>query len=227
MGWWLVSKGNYMPRVWWTILLLLLVAPPAYAGFEGSLEIKLTMQDGAGTLQGYLSSVGVRAAVEVRPAQLAGLPVRLTLLLQFRQPDVVYILNEGAKTYTAFHITDAPDVTTRRPAKTYTIKKLGQGTVAGYMCQHLLVTANDGGQTEVWMSKELVDLTPFHVYMRRHRQSAEVLGMLQALKTAGVEGFLAKLISRDRQTGVPSLTVELVHAEKRPVAAALFAIPAD
>ena len=51
--------------------------------------------------------------------------------------------------------------------------------------------------------------------------------MLQALKTAGVEGFLAKLISRDRQTGVPSLTVELVHAEKRPVAAALFAIPAD
>jgi hypothetical protein len=215
-----------MQTVWWTMLLLLLMARPVCAGFAGYVEIRLTMQDGAGTLKGYLSSVGARAVVEARAVQLAGVPVQLTLMLQFRHPDVVYLLNEGAKTYTTWQVTDAADVTAHRPAKTYTLTSLGTGTVAGYVCAHRLVTANDGGETEVWTSKALVDLAPFHRYMRRHRRSAEVLGILQALKQAGVEGFLAKLTTRDRTTGAPTMTIELVKAEKRPVAAAMFAIPA-
>jgi Domain of unknown function (DUF4412) len=215
-----------MQMVWWTLLLLLSVTQPAVAGFEGYIELHLTMKDGSGTLKGYLSSVGSRTAVEARVVQMAGIPVRMTLVMQFSHPDVVYFLNDVTKTYTEFHVQDAADVTTKRPEKTYTITKLGMGTVAGYACAHLLLTANDGGETEVWTSKELVDLTPFRAYMRRHRQSAEVLGMMQALKQAGVEGFIAKLIRRDRQTGAPAMTVEVVKAEKRPVAASLFAIPA-
>src|SRR5712691_11603219 len=106
------------------------------------------------------------------------------------------------------------------------ILKLGRETVAGYACEHLLLTANDGGETEVWTSKELVDLAAFRESMRRNRQSAEVLGMMKALKEAGVEGFLAKMISRDPKTGAPAMTMELVKAEKRPVAASMFEIPA-
>jgi hypothetical protein len=187
--------------------------------------MNLTMKDGSGTMKGYLSSVGARTAVEARVLPMAGMLVQLTLVMQFSHPDIVYFLNDVAKTYTEFNVKDAVDVTQHRPEKTYTIQALGQGTVAGYACTHLRLTANDGGETEVWTSKELVDLAPFREYMRRNRQSAEVLGMLQALKAAGVEGFLAKLIRRDRKTGEPAMVVELVKAEKRPVAASMFAIP--
>jgi Domain of unknown function (DUF4412) len=215
-----------MPMVRWTILLLLIVTRPAVAGFEGYVALQLTMKDGSGTMQGYLSSVGARTVVEARVVQMAGIPIRITLMMQFSHPDVVYFLNDVTKTYTEFNVKDAADVTKQRPAKTYTIKKLGMGTVAGYACEHWLLTANDGGEAEVWTSKALVDFAPFRAYMRRNRQSAEVLGMIQALKQAGVEGFMAKLIRRDRTTGAPAMTVELVKAEKRPVAAALFTIPA-
>jgi len=210
----------------WTILLLLIVTRPAVAGFAGYIEMQLTMKDSAGTMKGYISSVGARAMVEARMWQLAGMRVQMTLVMQFSNPDVVYVLNDVAKTYSEFHVTDAADVTRNRPEKTYTITKLGTGTVASYACEHWLLTANDGSETEVWTSKALVDLAPFHVYMRRHRQSAEVLGMIQALKKGGREGFLAKLIRRDRTTGAPTMAVELVKAEKRPVAASMFAIPA-
>ena len=129
-----------MQMVRWTILLLLSMTRPAVAGFEGYIELHLTMKEGSGTLQGYLSSVGARAAVEARVVQMAGIPVRLTLVMQFSHPDVVYVLNDVTKTYTEFNVKDAADVTTKRPAKTYTITKLGTGTVAGYACAHLLLT---------------------------------------------------------------------------------------
>jgi len=150
----------------------------------------------------------------------------MLMVMQFSKPDVVYFLHKGAKTYTEFNVKEAGDVTKNRPEKTYTVKKLGTEPVAGYVCAHLLLTANDGGETEVWTSKELVDLAAFRESMRCHRQSAEVLGMMKALKEAGMEGFLAKMISRDPKTGEPALTMELVKAEKRTVAASMFEIPA-
>ena len=50
-------------------------------------------------------------------------------------------------------------------------------------------------------------------------------GIMKALKDAGAEGFIAKMISRDK-TGAPAVTLELVKAEKRAVPAALLEIPA-
>ncbi len=215
-----------MQMVRWTILLLLIVARPAFAGFEGYIEMTLKMKDSSGTMKGYISSVGARIEVEARALQTAGMPVQMTLVMKFSHPDIVYVLNDGAKTYTEFNVKDARDVTKKRPEKTYTITKVGRETVAGYACEHLLLTANNGGETEVWTSKELVDLAAFREYMRRNRQSADVLGMMKALKEAGVEGFIAKMISRDPKTGEPAITMELVKAEKRTVAASMFEIPA-
>ena len=47
---------------------------------------------------------------------------------------------------------------------------------------------------------------------------------MKALKEADAEGFIAKMISHDK-TGAPAVTLELVKAEKRAVAASLFEIP--
>ena len=216
-----------MQMVRWMILLLLIVVRPAFAGFEGYIEMKMTMKEGSGTLKGHVSSVGARTEVEARAPQTGGLPFQVTMVMKFNNPDVVYLLNDAAKTYTEINVKDAGDAVKNRPEKEYTVKKLGKETVAGYVCQHLLLSAKDGGETEIWTSKDLVDLSVFREYMRRNRQGADLQGIMKALKEAGAEGFIAKMITRDPKTGGPTITLELVRAEKRTVAASMFEIPAD
>jgi hypothetical protein len=214
-----------MQIVGWMILLLLIVARPAFAAFEGYIEMNMTMKEGSGTMKGQISSVGTRAEVAARVAQMGDMPVTMTMIMKFSNPDVVYMLNDATKTYVEFNVKDIGDADKNRPDKEYTVKKLGKEKVAGYVCEHLLLTAKDSTETEVWTTKDLVDLNVFREYMRRNRQSADVQGIMKALKEAGAEGFIAKMISRDK-TGAPAVTLELVKAEKRTVAASLFEIPA-
>lgn len=215
-----------MQIVRWIVLLLLIVARPAFAGFEGYIEMKMTMNNGSGTMKGYISAVGTRTAVEARAPQTGGLPFQTTMVLKFSNPDVVYLLNDTAKTYSEINIKAAGDTGKNRPDKEYTVKKLGKETVAGYACEHLLLTARDGAETEVWTTKDLVDLAVFREYIRHNRQGADLLGAMKALKEAGAEGFIARMITRDQKTGAPAVTLELVKAEKRAVAASMFEVPA-
>ncbi len=213
-----------MQIVGWMILLLLIVARPALAAFEGYIEMTMAMKEGSGTMKGQISSVGARTEVEARVAQMGDMPVTMTMLMKFSNPDVVYMLNDATKTYVEINVQDIGKATKNRADKEYTVKKLGKEKVAGYVCEHLLLTANDGKETEVWTTKDLVDFAVFREYMQRNRQ-ADLQGIMKALKDAGAEGFVAKMISRDK-TGTPVVTLELVKAEKRAVPAALVEIPA-
>ena len=213
-----------MQIVGWMILLLLIMARPTFAAFEGYIEMRMAMKEGSGTMKGQISSVGARTEVEARVAQMGNMPVTMTMLMQFSNPDVVYMLNDAAKTYVEISVKDLGNAAKNRPVKAYTVKKLGKEKVAGYVCEHLLLTANDGTETEVWTTTDLVDLAVFREYMQRNRQ-AELQGLMKALKDAGAEGFIAKMISRDK-AGAPAVTLELVKAEKRAVPAVLLEIPA-
>jgi uncharacterized protein DUF4412 len=213
-----------MQIVGWMILLILIVARPAVAEFEGYIEMTMAMKEGTGTMKGQISSVGARTEVEARVTQMGGLPVTMTMLMKFSNPDVVYMLNDATKTYVEINVKDIGNTAKNRADKEYTVKKLGKEKVAGYVCEHLLLTANDGKETEVWTTKDLVDLAVFREYMQRNRQ-ADLQGIMKALKDAGAEGFIAKMISRDK-TGAPAVTLELVKAEKRAVPVALLEIPA-
>jgi hypothetical protein len=155
---------------------------------------------------------------------MGDMPVTMTMLMKFSNPDVVYMLNDATKTYVEINVKDIGNTAKNRPDKEYTVKKLDKEKVAGYVCEHLLLTANDGRETEVWTTNALVDLAVFREYMQRNRQ-AEFRGSMKALKDAGAEGFVAKMISRDK-AGAPAVTLELVKAEKRAVPAALLEIPA-
>jgi hypothetical protein len=57
-----------MQIVGWMILLLLIVARPALAEFEGYIEMKMTTKEGSGTMKGQISSVGARTEIESRVA---------------------------------------------------------------------------------------------------------------------------------------------------------------
>jgi hypothetical protein len=206
------------------VLLLLIVTRPGWAAFEGYIEMTMTMKEGSGIMKGQVSSVGARTEVAARVAQMGDMPVTMTMLTKFSNPDVVYLLNDATKTYMEINVKDLGNTAKNRPAQEYTVKKLGKEKVAGYVCEHLLLTSQDGKETEVWTTNALVDLAVFREYMQRNRQ-ADLQGIMKALKDAGAEGFIAKLISRDKN-GVPVVTLELVKAEKRAVPVALLEIPA-
>ena len=40
-----------MQMVRWMILLLLIIVRPAFAGFDGYIEMQMTMKDGSGTMK--------------------------------------------------------------------------------------------------------------------------------------------------------------------------------
>jgi len=220
-----LTRERNMQIVGWMILLLLIMARPALAAFEGYIEMKMAMKEGSGIMKGQISPVGTRAEVEARVAQMGDMPVKLTMIMKFSNPAVVYMLSEAAKTYVEINANDLGNTTKSRPDKVYTVKKLGREKVAGYVCEHLLLTAQDGKETEVWITKDLVDLSLFREYIQHNRQGADLHGVMKALQEAGAEGFIAKMLGRDK-TGAPAVTLELVKAEKRAVAAALFEIPA-
>src|SRR5262249_3956077 len=94
-----LTKERRMQTVGWMILLLLIVARPAAAAFEGYIEMKMTMKEGAGTMKGQISAVGARTEVAARVAKLGDLPMTMTMLMKFSNPDVVYMLNDATKTY--------------------------------------------------------------------------------------------------------------------------------
>ena len=98
-----------MQIVVWMILLLLLVARPASAAFEGYIEMKMTMKEGSGTMKGQISSVGTRTEVEAKVPQMGEMPITMTMIMKFSNPDVVYMLNDTVKTYVEINVKDALD----------------------------------------------------------------------------------------------------------------------
>lgn len=215
-----------MRQILWVVAAVLMMVRPVAAGFEGALDMTMTTKDGRGTLKGLVSGVGMRVEVEARTPQLGDATLQMTLLMQWHNPQVVSLLNKATKTYTELTPQDTARGMRPRPDKEYTVKKLGKEKVAGYTCERLLLTAQDGSTAEVWTTKELVDLTPLRDFMQHNRQSAVLMGVMKALKEANAEGFVAKAIVKEPPATEPALTLTLVKAEKRAVDASVFTVPA-
>src|SRR5262249_31627308 len=116
-----LTKEISMQIVGWMILLLLIVARPALAAFEGYIEMKMTTKEGSGTMKGQISSVGARTEIEARVAQMGDMPVTMTMLMKFSNPDIVYMLNDATKTYVEINVKDIGNTASNRPDKEYTV----------------------------------------------------------------------------------------------------------
>ncbi len=105
---------------------------------------------------------------------------------------------------------------------------LGKETVNGYSSEHVLVTRAEDAKSEqeLWTSKDISGLSyeSMRGLMRRGNQSDE--GMMKALRDAGVDGFVVKMITREKGNPAPLATMELTKVERKALKAALFEIPA-
>jgi hypothetical protein len=216
-----------------TVLAMLagaaLVAAPAVAQFEGELTMKLTMREGNGTGRAYVSKAGARSELDIQTAQM---PVKMTTLMKASNPDVMYMINDQQKSYAEIDLVKMKEQAAKyreKTKETWSVKKLGRETVNGYSAEHILVTRAEDAKSEqeLWTSKDISGLgyESMRGLMRRGNQGDE--GMMKALRDAGVDGFVVKMITREKGNPAPLATMELTKVERKPLKAALFEIPAD
>ena len=73
-----------------------LAATPALAQFEGEATMKLTVREGSGDREGLVSKAGSRSELDIQTARM---PFRMTTLMKFSNPDIMYMINDKTKTY--------------------------------------------------------------------------------------------------------------------------------
>lgn len=206
-----------------------LAATPALAQFEGEATMKLTMREGSGTGKAYVSKVGTRSELEIQTSRM---PFRMTTLMKFSNPDVMYMINDKTKTYAEMDLKKIREQSSRmrgeKGKEAWTVKKLGRETVNGYSCEHILLTRAEDAKSEMewWTSKDISGLNyeTMRGLMRRGGQSDE--GIMKALRDAGADGFVVKMVTREKGSPTPVATMELTKVERKSVPASMFEIPA-
>jgi hypothetical protein len=196
----------------------LLAFVPAFAEFEGIIEMKMMSSHGNGTVKMSMSKAGVRNDLNIAVPEM---PVRMSMLVRFDNPDVAYNINDAAKTYSVMDLKKTRTAARRMGDEAFTVKKLGKETVSGYPCEHVLVTGRKSGETELWTSKDIMDFGSFSKTMGA--RSPVNPDYENKLREAGADGFPVKSIHRSGQG--EDVTLELVKAQKKSLPASLFEVP--
>jgi hypothetical protein len=217
-----------------TLFALLLAALPAYAQFEGVLDMKMTMSTkdsevgGGGTMTVAIAKTGTRCEMNM---QMGGMAMKMVMLQKTDTPNMLYRINDATKTYTEVDLTKKPETAGQQPdGDKYTVEKLGQEDLLGYKAQHVLVkeknpAAGNAMTTELWTAKDLLDYATFSKMQARQGKGGDEEALLKALKGAGADGVPLKSITTTADGG--KVTMEVVKVDKKSLPAATFEIPAS
>jgi Domain of unknown function (DUF4412) len=216
----------------------ILSAPAAFAASEGVAEFKGTVhteKNQAIPSQGkvFLSKSAVRVEWQTDLRELAkerkaagktsGTPdeFRMVMIQKLSEPDRTYVINDRNRTYAVNMIEEKEK--RDLPERKWKVEKLGRDTVAGFSCEKAMLTAEDGDQTEVCVTTELIPSTAWLTAWNRREEQATPLA---ALKRSGLNGFPVRWIFRSKRGKEVSSSVELVRFTEQSVPASLFEIPA-
>lgn len=200
----------------------------AAAQWEGALEMKISGKDVSGTSQALIGKAGARMQMEMTNAQLkqAGQgSMKMTVLSRTAEPDASYLINDAQKSYARIDLKQMQEMVPKAEReKKWTVKRLGSDKVAGYACERALVNQEGSGtDNEVCVSKEIMGSAGL---FNAGRRDASAQGLEKALKANGLEGMPIRMIMREKGKAEATMTWELVKAEKRPLPASTFEVPA-
>lgn len=201
-----------------TAIAFLMLGFFAHAQNGSVLEYKITSSSGAnGSFKVSVAEYGSISLFNMVIPQMPGGGMTMKSLCLSQSPDIVYMINDNAKTYSEVKPVNTPDA-----GMAYSAKKLGEETMNGYKCVHALVT--EGTEThEVWYTK---DIPEFDKYARSFKGNKRFYSepRERALKAAGCEGLPVKTVHKgNAREG--DMTMELVKVEKKNFAATDFQIP--
>jgi Domain of unknown function (DUF4412) len=219
-----------MKRVVLSVLAgAVLAASPAFAQFEGEIDMKITGQGGmTGTGKVFVSKVGSRTEMDMEAARM---PVHMTTLMKFATPDVMYLINDKARTYSEVDTKkvreQAAKMAGSKDKEAYSVRVLGSERVLGYSTKHVLLSRpSDKSEMEVWTTKDMLGLSYESMRGLMRRGAGDDDGsMMKALRDAGAEGFFVKMVTREKGKTEPLTTMELTKAEKKSLPVSLFEIP--
>ncbi|RCR69005.1 DUF4412 domain-containing protein [Larkinella punicea] len=198
-------------------LLTTLLLPAFVWAQQGTVEYKMTMSQGAQsrttTSTMYFSNGNVRTDVSI-PFPGAAKPMKQTILMLAKTPNVTYMLNESSKTYTE----NRPNPSKNTPAMKATVKVVGKEKIQNLNCTHALVTF-DKGSMEIWTSKDIPGYEKLLSYWRSNQDFGGE-NLYTELKKSGADGFFVRM----KNAG---MTMDLVRYDTKPVSASLFDIPKD
>jgi Domain of unknown function (DUF4412) len=220
-----------MKRTLLTILATAsLTAGTALAQFEGEIDMKITGQGGmTGTGKVFVSKVGSRTEMDMETARM---PIHMATLVRFATPDVMYLINDKARTYSEMDVKktreQAAKMAGAKSKETYSAKVLGSERLLGYSTKHVLLSRpSDKSEMEAWTTKDMLGLSYESMRGLMRRGAGDDDGsMMKALRDAGAEGFFVKMITREKGKTEPLTTMELTKAEKKSLPASMFEVPA-
>ena len=209
-----------------SLAALLALPLAAAAQWEGSFDMKISGKDVTGSAKALVGKAGSRMQMEMTPLAAKGAGgMKMTVISRTAEPGVSYIVNDEHRSYARIDVKDLEkQVPAAEREKKWTVKRLGSDKVAGYGCERALVT-QEGSDTEneVCVTKELGGTAGLFSTGRRSGSGMEIE---RALKSNGLDGMPVRMVIRKKGEADATMTWELVKAEKRPVPASTFEVPA-
>jgi len=206
-------------------LAAILATPLLAADFEGVVDIKMSMVSAAGveTSSGTSRISITKDAMrnDVFAQTLLG-PVRTVTLVKAENPNLLYKINDQAKTYSEIDLSQ-PKPPEPPDAEPYQVKRLGEEQLLGCNALHLLVTYKNTSN-ELWATKELLDSATFRKLLARTGRTGAEERMTKAMKDAGIDGMPLKSILTAEDGS--KTTMQVVQVEKKNIPAWTFEIPA-
>ena len=194
--------------------VILCSAATQAAPSDGELHMKFTAPFARGEYVVHYSKLGTRTEGTV-----AGHPGTVAITKK-DTPDTVFMLDDQAKTYSEVSTNEHAS----HSSETYTVKKAGSETVAGYKAEHVIVTGSKGGVMEMWLNRDLSDLAK---QFRVGGAGPDQEGMMKTLKAQGIEGVPVKVVGympgKEEQG---KFEMQLVSVDHKAQPASLFEIPA-
>ena len=208
--------------------VLLFLAGPALAQFEGVLQMKTTADRFTGTTTSWVSKVGVKTEMDMKSPDMEkqgmGSGMKMVTIVRHAEPDVVYTLNVSSKTWSLIDTKEMREqARSGREEATYTVKRTGKDSVAGFPCEKALVTSSRGTISDVCIANDVAGGSALLRAM--HRRSGDESALFKAFADAGLTGFPVRWVTKS-ESGRTDVTMELVSAKKESVPASTFEIPA-
>lgn len=208
-------------------LAVALSASPAAAQFEGRLDYRMkglpgpeqeagkpsaAKQEGKITI--WVSNAGTRSEMSgMIPDGKGGVrPLKIVTLWKATEPRKSIMINDEKKAYSVLDRGDRPVQHRKRK-----LERLGSGSVAGYACDKVRLSSEEGGVQEVCVTKALGKVSAL---ARMSAQDDD--DIFEELRAAGLDGIPVSMRSLDDDEGV---TMELISAKKQAVPASMFSVP--
>ncbi|MBL0047816.1 MAG: DUF4412 domain-containing protein [Bacteroidetes bacterium] len=202
------------------VLFLFLNTGYAQSQFEGIIQMKMSTLEkpDMGITKLYFSAAGGRLETEMKISPNMK-PFKTVRIFKKEGPNLYYILNEGAGTYSITDLSTYKRI--EKSEKEVSVKVIGTEKILGYTCTHVLITSASG-ETEMWTSKEIIDYDSYNALSESDVRTRNA-SFAKALLAANAEGFPVKTVKKDSKGGV--ITIELVKAESKTLDKALFEVP--